>query len=67
MSQEERTNLFGLTRGAFEAFSRAADGKPYRAHQIMKWAYHERQLDFEAVVVNFHVTEEFIVLNFTFG
>jgi len=49
MSQEERTNLFGLTRDAFEAFCTAADGKPYRAHQMMKWAYHDRCLDFGAM------------------
>ena len=40
------TNLFGLTRDRFESLCAQADGKPYRAHQMMKWAYHQRCLDF---------------------
>jgi len=39
-------NLFGLTRQSFEALCAEVDGKPYRAHQIMKWAYHQGSLDF---------------------
>jgi 23S rRNA (adenine2503-C2)-methyltransferase len=43
---EERTNLFDLTREQMEAFTARVDDKPYRTHQIMKWAYHQRELDF---------------------
>ena len=32
-----------------EAFTAAVDDKPYRSHQIMKWAYHQRALDFAAM------------------
>jgi len=32
-----------------EAFTSAVDDKPYRTHQIMKWAYHHRQLDFSSM------------------
>lgn len=42
-------NLFDLTRERMEAFTAAVDDKPYRTHQIMKWAYHQRQLDFDAM------------------
>ena len=42
----ERINLFDLPRAQMESFTRAVDDKPYRTHQIMKWAYHQRQLDF---------------------
>ncbi|MGD8416474.1 MAG: 23S rRNA (adenine(2503)-C(2))-methyltransferase RlmN [Pseudomonadales bacterium] len=45
----ERTNLFDLPRAQMEAFTAAVDDKPYRTHQIMKWAYHHRQLDFEGM------------------
>lgn len=44
-----RTNLFDLPRAELEKFMAAVDDKPYRTHQIMKWAYHERQLDFEGM------------------
>lgn len=44
-----RTNLFDLTRSGMEAFTAQVDDKPYRTHQIMKWAYHQRQLDFDAM------------------
>ncbi len=46
---EERYNLFGLNRERLEALCAEADGKPYRAHQIMKWAYHQGCLDFDAM------------------
>jgi len=49
MADECITNLFGLTREAFQSFCAEADGKPYRAHQMMKWAYHQRCLDFDAM------------------
>jgi len=44
-----RTNLFDLTRSGLEAFTAQVDDKPYRTHQIMKWAYHQRQLDFDGM------------------
>ncbi len=46
---DARTNLFDLPRTGMEAFTRAVDDKPYRTHQIMKWAYHQRQLDFDGM------------------
>ena len=42
-------NLFGLPRAGMEAFTAAVDEKPYRAHQIMKWAYHQRVRDFDGM------------------
>ena len=45
----ETTNLFDLTRERMEAFTAPVDDKPYRTHQIMKWAYHQRQLDFSGM------------------
>ena len=44
-----RTNLFDLTRSGMEAFTAQVDDKPYRTHQIMKWAYHQRQLNFDGM------------------
>ena len=44
-----RTNLFDLTRSGMEAFTAQVDDKPYRTHQIMKWAYHQRQLSFDGM------------------
>ena len=44
-----RLNLFDLSRPQMEAFTRAVDDKSYRTHQIMKWAYHQRRLDFSAM------------------
>jgi 23S rRNA (adenine2503-C2)-methyltransferase len=46
---ETRTNLFDLTRERMEAFTARVDDKPYRTHQIMKWAYHQRELEFTAM------------------
>ena len=43
------TNLFDLTRERMEAFMATVDDKPYRTHQIMKWAYHQRQLAFDGM------------------
>ena len=45
----ERQNLFDLTRERMEAFTAPIDEKSYRTHQIMKWAYHQRELDFAAM------------------
>jgi len=49
MSDTPLTNLFDLPRERFEAFLHEVDPKPYRAHQIMKWAYHLRERDFAAM------------------
>ncbi len=49
MTQQAKDNLLGLTREALEALCARADGKPYRAHQIMKWAYHQGCLDFDGM------------------
>jgi 23S rRNA (adenine2503-C2)-methyltransferase len=46
---EDPINLFDLTRERLEAFTSAVDDKPYRTHQIMKWAYHQRSLDFASM------------------
>ena len=45
----ESINLFDLTRERMEAFTSEVDDKPYRTHQIMKWAYHQRSLDFASM------------------
>jgi 23S rRNA (adenine2503-C2)-methyltransferase len=49
MPDDTLINLFGLPREQFESLCAEVDGKPYRAHQMMKWAYHERVLDFMAM------------------
>ncbi len=46
MADDTLINLFNLPREQFELVCAQADGKPYRAHQMMKWAYHHRELDF---------------------
>ena len=46
MSDDTLINLFNLPREQFELLCAKVDGKPYRAHQMMKWAYHHRELDF---------------------
>ena len=46
---DARINLFDLPRSGMEAFTSMVDDKPYRTHQIMKWAYHQRQLDFDGM------------------
>lgn len=46
---EKKLNLFDLPRADLEAFTSAVDDKPYRTHQIMKWAYHQRQLAFDGM------------------
>ncbi|MEJ2087972.1 MAG: 23S rRNA (adenine(2503)-C(2))-methyltransferase RlmN [Gammaproteobacteria bacterium] len=43
----EPVNLFDLTRERMVAFTSQVDDKPYRTHQIMKWAYHQRSLEFD--------------------
>jgi 23S rRNA (adenine2503-C2)-methyltransferase len=46
---DSRINLFDLTREQMETFTSAIDDKPYRTHQMMKWAYHQKQLDFASM------------------
>ncbi len=42
-------NLFDLNRSALEGFFESRVAKRYRAHQIMKWAYHRQELEFNAM------------------
>jgi 23S rRNA (adenine2503-C2)-methyltransferase len=44
-----KTNLLDLNRRDLEAFFVALGEKPFRATQIMKWLYHERVIDFDAM------------------
>lgn len=41
------TNLFDLDKTALEAFFEAHGEKRFRATQILKWIYHEGELDFD--------------------
>ncbi|MEE8243727.1 MAG: 23S rRNA (adenine(2503)-C(2))-methyltransferase RlmN [Pseudomonadales bacterium] len=43
------TNLFDYDRQGLEAYFVDAGYKPFRARQIMKWTFHQKQLDFEAM------------------
>lgn len=49
MSLDSQVNLFDLPRDQLEAFIGQIDSKPYRAHQMMKWVYHQRELEFDAM------------------
>ena len=49
MGQQSIINLFGLNRAQLEAFVGELDGRPYRAHQLMKWVYHQGVVDFESM------------------
>lgn len=40
---DERTNLFGVSREQLARFLRRIDDRPYRAQQVLKWLYHERE------------------------
>lgn len=42
-------NLFDYDRSALEAYFQAAGQRPFRARQVMKWAYHRGCLDFAAM------------------
>ncbi|MFW6094628.1 MAG: 23S rRNA (adenine(2503)-C(2))-methyltransferase RlmN [Pseudomonadota bacterium] len=46
---DDRVNLFGLSRAGMERFFAERGEKPYRARQIMKWAYHRGVTDFRAM------------------
>ena len=41
-----KTNLLDLDRSGMEAFFESLGEKRYRAHQVMKWIYHQRVADF---------------------
>ncbi len=47
MTESARTNLYGLTREAMEAFFTAMGEKAFRASQVMKWMYQDGVDDFE--------------------
>ncbi len=42
----QKTNLLDLDRSGMEAFFEALGEKRFRAHQVMKWIYHQRVADF---------------------
>jgi 23S rRNA (adenine2503-C2)-methyltransferase len=48
-SESKPVNLFSLDRAGLEAFFAGLGEKPFRARQVMKWAYHGGVLDFEAM------------------
>jgi len=45
----ERVNLLGMSRAGLQAFLVGLGEKPYRAHQLMKWIYHQGVSDFSAM------------------
>ena len=45
----ERVNLLGMSRVGLQAFLVGLGEKPYRAHQLMKWIYHQGVSDFSAM------------------
>jgi 23S rRNA (adenine2503-C2)-methyltransferase len=45
----ERVNLLGMSRAGLQAFLVGLGEKPYRAHQLMKWIYHQGVSDFAAM------------------
>lgn len=46
---DARINLFGVSRDQLAKFLRHIDDRPYRANQILKWLYHEREFDVGAM------------------
>ncbi|MCZ6889779.1 MAG: 23S rRNA (adenine(2503)-C(2))-methyltransferase RlmN [Gammaproteobacteria bacterium] len=44
--EREKTNLLGLERAELEKFFATLGEKPYRAQQILRWAYHQGVTDF---------------------
>jgi len=44
-----KTNLFDLDRAGLEAFFVELGEKPFRAQQILKWLYHDRVTDLDAM------------------
>ena len=49
MPAAQATNLFGFDRQDLEAYFDAAGHRPFRARQVMKWAYQRGCLDFAAM------------------
>lgn len=47
--KDNRINLFDLTPRALSDWFVAQGEKPFRAKQLMKWLYHERVTDFDAM------------------
>lgn len=47
--EDQRVNLFSLSRRQMETFFVDRGEKAFRARQIMKWAYHQGVLDFDAM------------------
>ena len=45
----EKINLFDLDREAMTAWFIDNGEKPFRAKQLLKWIYHERVTDFDAM------------------
>lgn len=54
------TNLFSLDREALTEWCVAHGEKPFRAKQIMKWLYHERVRDFDAMTDLSKATREML-------
>lgn len=48
-SAAERVNLLGMSRVGLQEFLVGLGEKPYRAHQLMKWIYHQGVSDFSAM------------------
>ena len=46
---EARTNLLGMPRAELESFFVAMGEKPYRAEQLMRWIYHDKVADIDAM------------------
>ena len=46
---DNRTNLFGVSRDQLAGLLRGIDDRPYRANQVLKWLYHEREMDVSAM------------------
>ena len=47
--ETERTNLFGVSRDQLAELLRRIDDRPYRANQVLKWLYHEREFNVSAM------------------
>ena len=45
----DRVNLLGMSRVGLQEFLVGLGEKPYRAHQLMKWIYHQGVSDFAAM------------------
>ncbi len=45
----EKVNLFDFDKAELEAFFLSFGDKKFRAHQLLKWVYHEGELDFASM------------------